>query len=115
MYAYSAQQKKCQEIKQPWHSQTQDDIQRPQIELIALPQEDEGTHDIAHGKERHSVGATQEHDSEGDPVGGEEDNNLHHVQVVPAGSMDWMVDMYKTSLHKRFHGILLLAPIRYEC
>lgn len=79
----------------PCHSQPKDDVQRPQVELIALPQEGEGAHDVAHGKERHSVGAAQEHDGEGDPVGGEEDDHLHHVQVVPAEITEGIVSIAK--------------------
>lgn len=77
----------------PHYSQPKDDVQRPQVELIALPQEGEGAHDIAHGEERHSVGATEEHDGKGDPVGGEEDDHLHHVQVVSAEVMEGTVSI----------------------
>lgn len=75
-----------------------------QVELIALPEEDEGTHDIAHGKECHPVGSTQEHDGEGDPVGGEKDDHLHHVQVIPARLMVQVVSKGSVALEYLGHS-----------
>ena len=54
-----------------------------QVELIALPEEDEGPQHVAHGQQCDPVSASQKHHCEGHPVGGEENCDLEGVQHRP--------------------------------
>lgn len=84
------------------YSQSENSRKWSDVEFVSLPQEDEGPQNIAHGKESDTISASQEHDSQSDPVRCEENHHLHHVQVVPEGD-DWPGrDLRETCIYATF-------------
>lgn len=67
----------------PPHAPFADILERQQVVVVALPEEDEGAGDVDEGEQGDTVDTSQEHYGQRQPVAAEEHHPLKNIQVRP--------------------------------